>query len=134
MMTKEELLQYRAKCRELRQIEERIQDVRANARSAKAVCYDSVPPKGNGEPIAAAQRYIEQLEILSALYENKKADLMQDVIAIELAIASLPPELRTLMRYRYIDGLKWETINDLLYLSAPTSKRMHRRALAVLQK
>lgn len=41
-MTKEELLQYRAKRKELRQIEERIQDVRANARSAKAVRYDSV--------------------------------------------------------------------------------------------
>lgn len=133
-MTKEELLQYRAKCKELRQIEERIQDVRANARSAKAVRYDSVPSKGNGEPVAAVQSYIEQLEILSALYENEKADLTRDVIAIELAITSLPSELRTLMRYRYIDGLKWETINDLLYLSAPTSKRMHRRALAVLQK
>lgn len=133
-MTKEELLQYRAKRKELRQIEERIQDVRANARSAKAVRYDSVPSKGNGEPVAAVQSYIEQLEILLALYENKKADLTRDVIAIELAITSLPSELRTLMRYRYIDGWNWETINDLLHLSAPTSKRMHRRALAVLQK
>lgn len=133
-MTKEELLQYRANRKELRQIEERIQDVRANARSAKAVRYGSVPSKENGEPVAAVQSYIEQLEILSALYENKKADLTRDVIAIELAITSLPSELRTLMRYRYIDGLNWETINDLLYLSAPTSKRMHRRALAALQK
>ena len=132
-MTKEELLQYRAKCRELQQIRNKIQEIRSDARSAKAICYQD-EPKSRGEPVAAVQSYIEKLEVLSGLYEQQAKALVEATIAVERALASLPPELRTLMRYRYIDGLKWETINDLLYLSAPTSKRMHRRALAVLQK
>lgn len=132
-MTKEELLQYRAKCRELQQIRNKIQEIRSDARSAKAICYQD-EPKSRGEPVAAVQSYIEKLEVLSDLYEQQAKALVEATIAVERALASLPPELRTLMRYRYIDGLKWETINDLLYLSAPTSKRMHRCALAALQK
>lgn len=131
-MTKETLMQCSAKRRELQQISRRIETLRADARSTKAVCYDS-EPKSKGEPTAAVQRYIEQLEELSALYEEKKADLMQDIITVERAISVLPSDLRMLMRYRYIDGYKWEQVNEMMCISEPTSKRMHRKALHLLQ-
>lgn len=131
-MTKEDLKQCNAKWKELHQIETLVQTLRADARSTKAVCYDNTP-KSKGEPVAAVQRYIEQLETLSALYETKKADLMQDVITVEQAIFTLPSELRMLMRARYILGMKWEVINEKMCISESTSKRMHRKALQLLK-
>ena len=130
-MTKEMLMQCSTKRKELQQISRRIEVLRADARSTKAVCYDG-EPKSKGEPIAAVQRYIEQLETLSALYEEKKADLMQDIIAVERAISALPPELRMLMRYRYIDGITWERIAVNMCMDARWIRRLHGRALSVL--
>lgn len=132
-MTKETLQQCRHKQKELQQLESRIAALRADARNTKAVCYDNNTPKSKGEPVAAVQRYIEQLETLSALYETKKADLMQDVITVEQAIFTLPSELRMLMRARYILGMKWEVINEKMCISESTSKRMHRKALQLLK-
>lgn len=131
-MTKETLLQCKHKQKELQQLESRIAALRADARNTKAVCYDNTP-KSKGEPVAAVQRYIEQLETLSALYETKKADLMQDVITVERAIFTLPSELRMLMRARYILGMKWEVINEKMCISESTSKRMHQKALQLLK-
>lgn len=132
-MTKETLMQCSAKRRELQQISRRIETLRADARSTKAVCYDN-EPKSKGEPIAAVQRYIERLEELSTLYEEKKADLMQDIITVERAISVLPSDLRMMMRYRYIDGYKWEQVNEMMYISERTSKRMHKAAMELLKK
>lgn len=70
-MTKEELMQCRSKQKELMQIDDRIDKLRADARSTKAICYGD-EPKHHGEPIPAVQTYIERLEELSALYEAKK--------------------------------------------------------------
>lgn len=132
-MTKETLMQCSAKRRELQQISRRIETLRADARSTKAVCYDN-EQKSKGEPVAAVQRYIERLEELSALYEEKKADLMQDIICVERAISVLPSDLRMMMRYRYIDGYKWEQVNEMMYISERTSKRMHKAAMELLKK
>lgn len=131
-MTKEDLTQCNAKWKELHQIEKLVQTLRADARSTKAVCY-SHEPKSKGEATAAVQTYVERLETLSALYETKKADLMQDVITVEQAIFTLPSELRMLMRARYILGEKWEAINEKMCISESTSKRMHRKALQLLK-
>jgi len=132
-MTKETLMQCSAKRRELQQISRRIETLRSDARSTKAVCYVG-EPKSKGEPVAAVQRYIERMEELSALYEEKKADLMQDIITVERAISVLPSDLRMLMRYRYIDGYKWEQVNEMMYISERTSKRMHKAAMELLKK
>lgn len=131
-MTKEELLQYGSIKRELADIQKRLSALEKN-KGYHGMAYSDTP-RQRGEPVPEAQRYVEQKEALEQLYLRKQRELLEKQASVENAITLLPPELRTLMRYRYIDGLKWETINDLLYLSAPTSKRMHRRALAVLQK
>lgn len=126
-MTKKELFAYRPIKKELNDLEKRIDELRKDARSPKGISYSDMP-RGRGESISAQQRYIEQLEELSQMYEEKKADLVETQIAIERAISSLPPELRLLMRYRYIDGLKWEDVNEKLHISHSQSVRMHKYA------
>lgn len=131
-MTKQELLQCFAKRRELQQINNRIQAIREDARSTKAICYSN-EPRGRGEPVAAVQRYIERLEELSALYEAKKLELQADAIRVERAILFLPSEHAALMRLRYVDGKKWEQVTEELFISATKSKRLHREALKILE-
>lgn len=131
-MTKKELLAYKPIKKELNDLEKRIEELRKNARSPKGIYYDS-EPRGRGEPISSQQRYIEQLEELSDLYEERKAKLVKTQIAIERAISSLPSELRLLMQYRYIDGLKWGQVNDMMYISETQSKKLHRKALEILK-
>jgi len=131
-MTKKELFAYRPIKKELNDLEKRIDELRKDARSPKGISYSDMP-RGRGEPISSQQRYIEQLEELSDLYEDKKADFVETQIAIERAISSLPPELRLLMRYRYVDGLKWEEVNEKMHISHMTSVRMHKMALKKLE-
>ncbi|MGN0585141.1 MAG: hypothetical protein ACI4JD_06780 [Ruminococcus sp.] len=130
-MTKEELLSYKNIRRELEDIKNRINQLKEDARSPKGVRYSDIP-RGRGEPISSQQSYIEQLEKLSELYEEKKALLVKTQIAIERAISSLPPELASLMRHRYIDGMRWEDINDKLYISHSQSVRLHQKAMKLL--
>ncbi|MDE6019992.1 MAG: hypothetical protein K2H01_03200 [Ruminococcus sp.] len=138
-MTKTELLAYKNIKAMLRDIEKRIANLKADAQSPKGIRYSDMP-KGRDEPMSSQQRYIEQLEELSQLYEAEKNELMKTQIAIERAIYSMPLELRLLMRYRYIDGLRWNKVNQQIgeiygkeTISERTSKRLHDKALRYLQ-
>ena len=104
-MTKEDLKQCNAKWKELHQIEKLLTEIQADARSTRAVCYDS-EPKHKGEPIPAVQTYVERLEELSNWYEQLKGSLMKDIRQVEQEISKLPPDLRVLMRYRYVHRLR----------------------------
>ena len=130
-MTKETLMQCSAKRRELQQISRRIETLRADARSTKAVCYDN-EPKSKGEPVAAVQRYIERLEELSALYEEKKAEWKRFQVLAERAFSQLPEKQRVLMKYRYIKGLEWKQIHDKMGIEKNESMYLHRKAKKIL--
>lgn len=78
------------------------------------------------------QRYVEALEQLSAEYEETTAAWAEKAAEIERAVRQLPPKLGELLRLRYVDGLKWEQVNEQLYVSHMTSVRMHRKALELL--
>lgn len=131
-MTKKELLSYRSIKKELNDLEKRIEELRKDARSPKGISYSDMP-RGRGEPISAQQRYIEQLEELSNMYEERKAKLVKTQIAIERAISSLPSELRLLMQYRYIDGMRWEEIAEIMHISIGTFHNWHNKALLLLK-
>jgi DNA-directed RNA polymerase specialized sigma24 family protein len=128
VMTKEELSSYRTVKHELVDIEKRIQQLRCDARALSGIRYSDMPHE-RGEAVPAVERYIEQLEELSLLYENKKTELLKKQICIERAIAELPPRLRIMMRRRYIDGAEWYKINAELCISKDTSMRWQREAL-----
>ena len=129
---KEDLKQCNAKWKELHQIETLVQTLRADARSTKAVCYNH-EPKSKGEATAAVQTYVERLEELSNRYEQVKENLMKDVQRVEQGIAELPPDLRVLMRYRYIMGFSWEKIAETMHISVGTFHNWHRKALNLLK-
>lgn len=104
-MTKTELLTYKYIKKELTGIEKEIKGIKN------------------------AHDYIDELSELSQLYEEKKSELVKTQIAIEKSIFSLPPNLASLMRMRYIECKKWYAINAELNISEDTSMRWHRIAL-----
>ena len=66
---------------------------------------------------------------LRSLYEEKRAKLSGDLLAIENAIEGLNPTERTLMRLRYIEGLSWQAICTRISYSWQQTHRIHARAL-----
>ena len=47
---------------------------------------------------------------LQKQYQSKLEELAEQQLSIEKAINTLDPTDRLLLRYRYLDGLKWEEI------------------------
>lgn len=64
------------------------------------------------------ERYIAQIE-----------DLVKRQAEIEKMIESLEPTERRLARFRYIDGLTWETVCDKMCYSWKQTHRIHSRML-----
>ena len=94
-------------------------------------CGDT--PHQRGEPLSEAQRYVEKKETLEELYRKKYRILLEAQTAVENAIESLPPELRRLMRYRYLDGMTCEQVCVEMPCSWDTFHRWHKKALAMLE-
>lgn len=107
---------------------ERIKALKEDATGVGGMRYDNAPHE-RGEPLSRQQRYIEALERLSAEYEQTAAEWAERSAEVERAVRQLPPTLGELIRLRYIDGKKWEDINDEMHISSTTSKRLHHDAL-----
>lgn len=107
---------------------ERIKALKEDATGVGGIRYDNTPHE-RGEPLSRQQRYIEALEKLSAEYEQTAAEWAELSAEVERAVRQLPPTLGELIRLRYIDGKKWEDINDEMHISSTTSKRLHHNAL-----
>lgn len=131
MMTKEDLINCRKAALAMHSVKRRIRDLRESAGSVGGIRCDG-EPRSRGEPLSSQQRYVEALEQLSEEYEETAANWARQAAAIERAIRSLPPDLGELIRLRYVGGLKWEQVNEQLYISHMTSVRMHQKALDLL--
>lgn len=107
---------------------ERVKALKEDATGVGGMRYDNAPHE-RGEPLSRQQRYIEALEKLSAEYEQTAAEWAELSAEVERAVRQLPPTLGELIRLRYIDGKKWEDINDEMHISSTTSKRLHHNAL-----
>lgn len=107
---------------------ERVKALKEDATGVGGMRYDNAPHE-RGEPLSRQQRYIEALEKLSAEYEQTAAEWAELSAEVERAVRQLPPTLGELIRLRYIDGKKWEDINDEMHISSTTSKRLHHSAL-----
>lgn len=133
-MDKKELMQCFKLRKELKDIEIRIKRLTADAHNLKSVRYNN-EPKHKGEAIPAAQQYVESQEELAGLYDEQKCKLMKRIIRTERTICKLDNSgERCLIRYRYVDGLHWDAVNEKMHISESTSKRMHREALKKLSK
>lgn len=132
MMTKEELKSYKALKREQEQIEEKLWELEATIGDPKTAKMDGMPhgsPSGGSGLENVVARYIE----LKERYEAKRAEILAKQLAIETAIESLDPDERRMMRYRYIDGMKWEEVCVAMPYSWNQAHLIHRRVLAKLR-
>lgn len=131
-MTLETLKQCRGASLARANAKRRIAELREDAAGISGIRYGGDAPRSRGEPLSQQQRYVEALEQLSAEYEETTAAWAEKAAEIERAVRQLPPKLGELLRLRYVDGLKWEQVNEQLYVSHMTSVRMHRKALELL--
>ena len=104
-MTKDDLRRYGSIRRELAAITRRLHELE-ESKGCHSVTYGDSPHQ-RGEPLSEAQRYVEKKETLERLYRRKQCILLEEQAAVENAIDALPPELRRLMRLRYLDGKSW---------------------------
>lgn len=136
-MDRETLSQYQVIKKEIAQLEEQIVVLDCKQTDAGIAKYNGMPGGGGGagDPIGEG---VAALDALRRKYRQKLAELYTRQEEIEDAIETLDGELRTLMRYRYITGHKWETICNLMGskeygpMDWMAVHRRHRKALEIL--
>ena len=89
----------------------------------------STPSKENTLELMVA-RHLE----LQERYEAKIAEMTKEMMLIEEAIDALEPTARMLLRYRYLDGLKWEEVCVRMNYSWMQTHRIHANALNQLSE
>ena len=130
-MTKERLRRYiwlKQECRQLQAYLDRIRNDMSVVTS----------PRLSGMPHAKDPKGLDEIVIryeeISGKYEKQLKIYQAETIAIENAIEGVQdPRLRLILRYKYMDGLKWETIADLMHYEISWIFRMHGQALHELE-
>ena len=136
-MDRETLEQYRKNRKEILQLREEIEALQSKLSAPSTANYSGMPGGrgGAGDPVGNG---VAALDALCTRYRKKLAELCAEQEEIENAIDGLDKELRTIMRYRYIAGYKWETICSLMGsekygpMDWMAVHRRHRKALAIL--
>ena len=130
-MTKERLRRYIWLKQECRQLEAYLDRIRNDMSAVTSPRLTGMPhakdPKGLDEIVI---RYEE----ICGKYEKQLKQYQRETIEIENAILGMAdPRYRLLLRYRYMDGLKWETIADLMHYEVSSLYKMHGQALRELR-
>lgn len=136
-MDKEKLQTYRAMQRERRQLRDKLEEIETELYSLPAqqlTGMPAAPPKPGSTLEAAVAAHSESLEALRIRYIALLARIEAKLLEIEQAIEVLDPDARTLLRYRYIDGLKWEEICVKMNYSWRSVHRLHAAALIRLKE
>jgi RNA polymerase sigma factor (sigma-70 family) len=131
-MTKERLRKYRDLSKELEQIEQKVETMESALCSPKIQRITGMP-SAPGDKNAKEDMMAEHLELLE-YYQQKKAELKAEQLAIEKAIESLEYRDRTVLRLYYIDGLTWEQVCVLVNYSWRQVHNIHSAALMKLGK
>ena len=104
---KEYLKSYQLIKKEIASIEVSIQELRAS-KIAPSLIQDGMP---HGHNVSDLSGYAARLDELESELIDKKWEALSLHAEIEGAIMEVPDELeRSLLRYRYIVGMKWEEI------------------------
>lgn len=131
-MTKERLRKYQDIKKEREQLRRQLEELEA------ALYYPKIQNL-NGMPSAPAKdNPLEVMAIhhieLQEKYNAKLEELAIEQLAIENAIESLDETARMLLRYRYIDGLKWEEVCVKIGYSWTQTHYIHGEALKQLRE
>lgn len=131
-MTQDTLRAYRSIKREREQLRQKLEEIEAALLAPKVQRLTGMPsnPTTGNPQESLALRHIE----LQELYRTKMDELYYTQLKVEEAIDRLDPTLRTLLRYRYIDGLKWEEICVKMSYGWTQTHALHRIALRKLKE
>ena len=131
-MTKERLKNYALLKEEREQLRRQLDELEATLyypRIQRLSDMPSAPSKENTLELMVA-RHLD----LQDRYEAKIAEMTAEMLLIEEAIEKLDPTARMLMRYRYIEGLKWEEVCVRINYSWMQTHRIHAHALEQLSE
>lgn len=138
-MDRETLEKYRSNREEILQLKEEIDNLESMATSAGVANYNGMPG-GGGAISDPTGRAGTTLGYMRTGYEQRLREMEQQQLRIEKAIAHLEDDLRKIIRYRYIMGLKWNAICEKMPnengepMDWSTVHRKHRKALQILEE
>lgn len=124
---KRRLYRYLDLKRERDQIAEELRTAEGTATSPSSPNLDGMP-RASGYGDAMVGR-VSEIISLRELYERKRDEISDAMLAIEDAIEGLEPVERTLLRYRYIYGMTWEQVSVVMNYSWRQTHKIHARAL-----
>jgi len=126
-VTKKELQQYKTIAKELDCLQIQLRRLQARLMTPRSSVW-SLTPRG-GSPSDWTDIYIAY-DKLETHYKERISHALTLRLQIETAIDAIPDaDGRSLMRYRYIDGLTWEMICVKLSYSYRQIHRLHGETL-----
>ena len=131
-MDRERLQNYKYLKLEIKQLLEQIVVIESSIYSPKAqhlTGMPAAPSQGN----EAEDMRVKHLDLLT-YYHKKVRELEAEQLTIEQALDLLDPVPRMLLRYRYIEGQKWEDICVRMSYSWRQVHRNHHKALEQLRE
>ena len=131
-MTKDRLRNYTTLKEEREQLRRQLDELEATLYYPKIQRLNGMPSSPSKESTLELMvaRHVE----LQERYEAKLAEMTKEMLLIEAAIDALDPTARMLLRYRYLDGLKWEEVCVRMNYSWMQTHRIHANALNKLRE
>lgn len=124
-MTKEDFKNYRQLASEVRKLETELKALEGSIYSPSGPHYSLTPKAPHGQGKGMDDLIASHLA-LEAVYKEKLQQKNVQLLAIELAIESLPVAERLVMRYRYIDGRSWRKVCDLMQPKGYSERQVYR--------
>lgn len=124
---KRRLNSYREIDAERRQLLDELERLEALMTSPSSPNMDGMPrTPGVSNPV---ERMAVAHITMQTRYKAKIDEMMVERAAIEDMLEALEPTERRLARYRYIDGLSWEAVCEMMCYSWRQTHRIHARML-----
>lgn len=124
---KRQLNSYRELEAERRQLVDELERLEILMNSPNGSNWDGMPHgTGISNPV---ERMVIKHVTLEQRYRAKLAELVKAQETIENLIEGLEPTERCLARFRYIDGMRWETVCEMMNYSWMQTHRIHGRML-----
>lgn len=120
-MTEKELSKYYNLKREVQDLEERIAEFGSGVKSAQ---FKEVEVSRSRSTKSIQETKVELVSLLT----EKRLSALEQYLEIERYIEEVDDaEIRNIMRYRYLDLLKWEDIADRMFQDRTTIAKKVRR-------
>ena len=132
-MTKEELKQYLSIKRERQQIAVLIMELEATMAAPATQKLTGMPRNPSG-PKSSVEIMVERHTALLEQYREKLEQMDAAQAKIEAVIETLDSVERTLMRHKYIEGMKWEEVCVAMSYSWRRVHQIHAAALNKLRE